>query len=212
MARYRRFDTARAGHCHGARGHGGCAPAPRRGSVRDERARTMRWPRPRPDVSTSGGSGVRESLTSLHEVWTRHIVETEAPGAFLDELVGESPRLSTPAARLRREHNEILGGDLPCGEVAPPGVARRRSRTLRRRVARRSHHDALLARASPPARRRSHLRRLRRRHRRRLSGRRLTRRRLRRALRPGGVWSRCARRSGARAGSVCAPRGNGRPR
>ena len=38
--------------------------------------------------------------TSLHEVWTRHIVETEAPGAFLDELVDEAPRLSTPAARL----------------------------------------------------------------------------------------------------------------
>ena len=32
----------------------------------------------------------------MHEVWTRHIVETEAPGAFLDELVTEAPRLSTP--------------------------------------------------------------------------------------------------------------------
>jgi hypothetical protein len=52
---------------------------------------------------------LRESLTALHDVWTRHIVETEAPGAFLDELVDEAPRLSTPAARLRREHNEILG-------------------------------------------------------------------------------------------------------
>ena len=27
---------------------------------------------------------VRDALTALHEVWTRHIVETEAPGAFLD--------------------------------------------------------------------------------------------------------------------------------
>jgi hypothetical protein len=36
------------------------------------------------------------------------VVETEAPGAFLDELVGEAPRLSTPASRLRREHSEIL--------------------------------------------------------------------------------------------------------
>jgi hypothetical protein len=53
--------------------------------------------------------GVREALIDLHGVWTRHIVETEAPGAFLDELVGEAPRLSTPAAHLRREHNEILG-------------------------------------------------------------------------------------------------------
>jgi hypothetical protein len=52
---------------------------------------------------------VTDALSSLHEVWTRHIVETEAPGAFLDELIDEAPRLSTPAARLRREHNEILG-------------------------------------------------------------------------------------------------------
>jgi hypothetical protein len=51
-------------------------------------------------------SGVRDAL---QEVWTRHIVETEAPGAFLDELVSESPRLATPASRLRREHSEIVG-------------------------------------------------------------------------------------------------------
>ena len=36
---------------------------------------------------------VREALDVVHEVWTRHIVETEAPGAFLDDLVTESPRL-----------------------------------------------------------------------------------------------------------------------
>jgi hypothetical protein len=53
--------------------------------------------------------GVRDSLQTLHEVWTRHIVETEAPGAFLDDLVSEAPRLSSPASRLRREHAEILG-------------------------------------------------------------------------------------------------------
>jgi hypothetical protein len=52
--------------------------------------------------------GVREGLHAVHEVWTRHIVETEAPGAFLDELVSEAPRLATPATRLRREHSEIL--------------------------------------------------------------------------------------------------------
>jgi hypothetical protein len=51
---------------------------------------------------------VREGLHGLHEVWTRHMVETEAPGAFLDELVAEAPRLATPASRLRREHSEIL--------------------------------------------------------------------------------------------------------
>jgi hypothetical protein len=53
-------------------------------------------------------TNVRESLGVVHEVWTRHIVETEAPGAFLDELVTESPRLSKPTSRLRREHSEIL--------------------------------------------------------------------------------------------------------
>ena len=51
---------------------------------------------------------VRDALDVVHEVWTRHIVETEAPGAFLDELVTESPRLATPTSRLRREHSEIL--------------------------------------------------------------------------------------------------------
>jgi hypothetical protein len=51
---------------------------------------------------------VRDSLEAVHEVWTRHVCETEAPGAFLDELVEQAPRLSTPASRLRREHSEIL--------------------------------------------------------------------------------------------------------
>lgn len=51
---------------------------------------------------------VRDALDAVNEVWTRHIVETEAPGAFLDELVTEAPRLSTPTSRLRREHSEIL--------------------------------------------------------------------------------------------------------
>jgi hypothetical protein len=52
---------------------------------------------------------VRDALDAVREVWTRHIVETEAPGAFLDEVVSEAPRLSSPVSRLRREHNEILG-------------------------------------------------------------------------------------------------------
>ena len=51
---------------------------------------------------------MRDALSAVHEVWTRHIVETEAPGAFLDEVVAEAPRLSTPTSRLRREHSEIL--------------------------------------------------------------------------------------------------------
>ncbi len=51
---------------------------------------------------------VRDALAVVHDVWTRHIVETEAPGAFLDDLVTESPRLSKPTIRLREEHSDIL--------------------------------------------------------------------------------------------------------
>jgi hypothetical protein len=51
---------------------------------------------------------VREAIGIVHEVWTRHIVETEAPGAFLDELVAEAPRLSSPTSHLRRDHSAIL--------------------------------------------------------------------------------------------------------
>lgn len=108
MARYRRFDTARAvtmtvpDAIEGVR--------LRREGLRSAMSTLERaLAAPAPSRVDDWREGVRESLTALHEVWTRHIVETEAPGAFLDELVGEAPRLSTPAARLRREHNEILG-------------------------------------------------------------------------------------------------------
>ena len=113
MARYRRFDTARAGTMTAT---DAMVPDAIEG-VRLRRAglqaamssleRALAAPAPR--RVDEWRFGVREALTALHEVWTRHIVETEAPGAFLDELVEEAPRLSTPAARLRREHNEILG-------------------------------------------------------------------------------------------------------
>jgi hypothetical protein len=67
---------------------------------------------------------VRDALDAVHEVWTRHIVETEAPGAFLDELVTEAPRLSTPTSRLRREHSEILATIVRAEKrlAAPPDV------------------------------------------------------------------------------------------
>jgi hypothetical protein len=112
VARYRRFDTTRAGVStvdtvtpeviEGVRS--------RRAGLRSaigelERALAA----PAPHRVDEWRDGVSEALHAMHEVWTRHIVETEAPGAFLDELVDEAPRLSTPAARLRREHNDILG-------------------------------------------------------------------------------------------------------
>lgn len=113
MARYRRFDTTRAGIStvdtamvpeviEGAR--------TRRAGLRAAIGELeYALAAPAPHRVDEWRRGVREALTALHEVWTRHIVETEAPGAFLDELVEEAPRLATPAARLRREHNEVLG-------------------------------------------------------------------------------------------------------
>jgi hypothetical protein len=52
--------------------------------------------------------GVRDALGVLQEVWTRHVVETETPGAFLDELVEHDPRLANGARRLREEHGSVL--------------------------------------------------------------------------------------------------------
>jgi hypothetical protein len=51
--------------------------------------------------------GVRDALAVVQDVWTRHVVETEAPGAFLDELVEAEPRLAKPSQRLREEHSQI---------------------------------------------------------------------------------------------------------
>ena len=109
MARYRRFDTTRAGATatvpdviEGVRS--------RRAGLRAAMSQLEQaLAAPAPHRVDEWRRGVREALTALHDVWTRHIVETEAPGAFLDELIGEAPRLSTPASRLRREHNEVLG-------------------------------------------------------------------------------------------------------
>ncbi len=56
---------------------------------------------PAPGRLEEWAAGVRDALGMLQEVWTRHIVETEAPGAFLDELVEEAPRLYNQSLRLR---------------------------------------------------------------------------------------------------------------
>jgi hypothetical protein len=63
---------------------------------------------PAPGRVDDWAAGVRDALGVLQEVWTRHVIETEAPGAFIDELVEAAPRLATPAQRLREEHGEIL--------------------------------------------------------------------------------------------------------
>lgn len=107
MARYRRFDTAHSGTI--------VAPPPL-DDVRLRRAGLkavlsdleLALAAPAPGRAVEWTAGARDAVRAVHETWTRHIVETEAPGAFLDELVTESPRLATPASRLRREHSEIL--------------------------------------------------------------------------------------------------------
>jgi hypothetical protein len=106
MARYRRFDTLGAT----------TVSNPELEDVRLRRAGLkavmsrleLALAAPAPH-RTAWCEGVRDALQALHDVWTRHVVETEAPGAFLDDVVSEAPRLATPASRLRREHNEILG-------------------------------------------------------------------------------------------------------
>ena len=108
MARYRRFDEARVVTMTEPEAIEGVRV--RRAGLRSAMSALERaLAAPAPGRVEEWRAGVSSALDALHEVWTRHIVETEAPGAFLDELVAEAPRLSTPAAHLRREHNEILG-------------------------------------------------------------------------------------------------------
>ena len=117
MARYRRFDTLRE---TGAR-------------LRDDEIASVRLRRAglksalsdlelalaaaAPGREDEWRAGVRDALDALHEVWTRHIIDTEAPGAFLDELVDETPRLANAAQRLRDEHGEILSEMLAAEET-----------------------------------------------------------------------------------------------
>jgi len=64
---------------------------------------------PAPGRTDDWTARVRDALGMVQEVWTRHVVETEAPGAFLDDLVETEPRLANQVGRLREEHASILG-------------------------------------------------------------------------------------------------------
>ncbi len=146
------------------------ASAAGRSQGRAERARARARGARAAIVATTGSRGVRDALAVLHEVWTRHIVETEAPGAFLDELVEPRRRASSkPASTAARAST---------AEILLRSCSRREDR-LARRPRRRlyepgpnelrveSHEPARRARPPSPARRRPRLRGLRRRHRRR---------------------------------------------
>jgi hypothetical protein len=114
MARYRRFDDLVSGGT--VPRDAADASDPTMESVRLRRAGLksamsgleIAIAAPAPGRIDEWAQGVRDALTVLQEVWTRHVVETEAPGAFLDELVEAAPRLYNQAAKLREEHNEIL--------------------------------------------------------------------------------------------------------
>jgi hypothetical protein len=107
MARYRRFDVT---------GRSAEAPSGAIESVRVRRAGLksamsgleIAIAAPAPGRAEEWAVGVRDALSVLQEVWTRHVVETEAPGAFLDDLVEEAPRLYNQSLRLREEHGEIM--------------------------------------------------------------------------------------------------------
>lgn len=78
-----------------------------------------------PGAAADGWSRtVREALDDLGEVWSRHCADTEAPGAFLDEITAEAPRLSGPVGRMRREHAEVSGliSRLVRRLAVPPGA------------------------------------------------------------------------------------------
>ena len=100
MARYRNFDgTLGAGTDAQALPRArrrAVAPGRPEGGTERSRARAARH---RLANRVEWVTHVRDALDVVHEVWTRHIVETEAPGAFLDELVTESPRLVDADAR-----------------------------------------------------------------------------------------------------------------
>jgi hypothetical protein len=121
MARYRRFDIGRTG----AEATAAMTSPPELEDVRLRRAGLkaalsnleLALAAAAPGRLEAWARGVGEALGLVHDVWARHIVETEAPGAFLDELVSEAPRLATPASRLRREHSEIMN-DIDRAELA----------------------------------------------------------------------------------------------
>lgn len=63
-----------------------------------------------PGAARNGwGRAVADALDDLGEVWSHHVAHTEAPGAFLDEIAAEAPRLAGPVAVMRREHAEVSG-------------------------------------------------------------------------------------------------------
>ena len=107
MARYRRFDVTTS-TAEASRDAMESVRVRRAGLKSAMSGLEVAIAAPAPGRLEEWAAGVRDALGMLQEVWTRHIVETEAPGALLDDLVEEAPRLYNQSLRLREEHGEIL--------------------------------------------------------------------------------------------------------
>jgi len=105
MARYRRFDLATTTTTPEVLE----AVRVRRAGLRSAMIRLEQaLDAPAPGRSGEWTTCVRDALENLEEVWTRHVIDTEAPGAFLDELTQAEPRLANQVQRLRDEHGQVL--------------------------------------------------------------------------------------------------------
>jgi len=128
MARYRRFDltTTKAQSPEALD-----AVKMRRAGLRAAMLQLERaLDAPAPGRSAEWAAGVRDALGVLEEVWTRHVVDTETPGAFLDELTQAEPRLANQVQRLRDEHGKILSAVLTAeDDLASEPVDTERVRT-----------------------------------------------------------------------------------
>lgn len=147
MARYRRFDVG-ATDIISAGEHAIDAVRQRRAGLKAAMSNVeLALAGAAPGRVDDWAMRVRTELRVLHEVWTQHIVETEAPGAFLDELVDEAPRLANQVDRLRDEHGEILGDILAAEdelarESVDPEEVRTRLTTLLCNLARHRQRGA----------------------------------------------------------------------
>jgi hypothetical protein len=107
VARYRRFDVVVAGPA--TTDEMMDAVRARRAGMRVAMAALEHAAmQPSTDRVDEWALGVRDALDSVRDVVDHHIFATEAPGGFLDEIVGDEPRLANEAHRLREEHGEMV--------------------------------------------------------------------------------------------------------
>jgi hypothetical protein len=62
---------------------------------------------PLPGREQAWTRAVADSLDDLAAVFDRHVVAAEAPGAFLDQVVDDAPRLHHGAQQIRDDHGRL---------------------------------------------------------------------------------------------------------